>query len=121
MKTFKELKPGDNIFAIIGKNRSDIPKFHIGKVTNNHKINGGGFSISYTIPDDRDFLYHGQRSAFVEGKESIWYHELRDDCFYTDQETAKLEYKKSLDSRIEVLKKSQRILIELEKLRKEVE
>lgn len=120
MKTFKELQPGDTIFAIIGKNRSDVPVFHIGKVTDNHKINVGSLCISYDIPE-RDPLYYGQRNAFVKDKESVWYHELRDDCFYTDQEAAKLEYKKALDSRIETLKKSQRILIKLEELRKEVE
>ena len=119
MKTFKELRPGDTIFAIIGKNRSDIPGFHIGKVTENIKINGDSRRISYSIPINESAFERG--NAFVEGKESIWYHELRDDCFYTNQETVKLEYKKVLCSRIETLKKSQRILIKLEKLRKEVE
>lgn len=120
MKQFKELKHGDTIFAIIGKNRSSIPTFHIGKVIDNHKLVKGSLNISYTISDTTDLLYHGHRNAFVNEKESVWYNELRDNCYYTDQETAKLEYKKVLDSRIEALKEVQKILIKLEKLRKEV-
>lgn len=117
MKKLKDLKKGDKFYIILGKERADIPKLIEGEVITNSKINTASYLIKYYSQGDR---IKESRYAFYERMESSWYHELRDEKFYTDKDGAREEYIQELDKRINELKPKVRVLSELARIRDKI-